>query len=117
MATTRKSRARTEEGKFQGDDPSTPTVNEAWLNANAMAEFMGGPGEAQDLARALELARSAAQRALGRPIPEEMPHTLAQGIKLLAGRLLLTHKLDDEVNPADVPLVVRYYFRLAGAQG
>ena len=26
---TRK-RARTEDGKFRGDDPSTPDVNEAW---------------------------------------------------------------------------------------
>jgi hypothetical protein len=113
---TRK-RARTTAGQFQGDDLSTPTVNEAWLTADAMAEFMGGPGDAKNLARALELARNAAQRALGAPIPEEMPHALAQGIKLLAGKLLLANQLDGEVSPAEIPLVVRYYFRLAGAQG
>jgi hypothetical protein len=116
MATTRR-RARTDEGQFQGDDPSTPVVNEAWLNAQALSEFIGVSGDEADLTRALELARNAAQRALGRPIPEEMPHALAQAIKLLAARLLLANKLDDEVNPSDIPLVVRYYLRLSGAQG
>lgn len=109
-------RARTENGQFASDDASTPTVNEAWLTPDAMAEFMGAPGKPDDLACALELARNAAQRALGAPVPEQMPHALAQGIKLLAGRLLLTGKLDAEVNPSDIPLVVRYYFKLADAQ-
>ena len=30
MATTTRKRARNETGKFRGDDPSTPDINEAW---------------------------------------------------------------------------------------
>jgi len=30
MATTTRKRARNESGKFRGDDPSTPDINEAW---------------------------------------------------------------------------------------
>lgn len=99
------------------DDPSTPAVDEAWLTPGSIAEFMGAPGNPKDLERALELARNAAQRALGQPIPEQIPFPLAQGIKLLASKLLLSNRLEDEVAPADIPLVVRYYFRLSGAQG
>jgi len=30
MATVKRKRARTEDGAFRGDDPSTPDINEAW---------------------------------------------------------------------------------------
>ncbi len=30
MATVKRKRARTEDGAFKGDDPSTPDINEAW---------------------------------------------------------------------------------------
>lgn len=117
MATTRK-RARTEEGKFQGDDPSTPEVNEAWVSADKLAEFIGFNGEKAKLDKALELATAAAKAQTGLDaLPGELPHNLAQGLKLLATRLLLTDKLDEVPAEHEIPLVVRYYFKLAADAG
>jgi len=36
--TTRRTRARTDEGKFIADDPTTPEVNEAWVEEKVAAE-------------------------------------------------------------------------------
>ena len=117
MATTRK-RARTDEGKFQGDDPATPEVNEAWVTAESLADFIGFNGDKAKLNKAIKLSTAAAESFLGRPVPAEMGHNLAQGIKMLATKLLLTDKLEEAPEEKDIPLVVRYHFKLAAdAQG
>ena len=53
MATTARKRARNETGKFRGDDPSTPDINEAWeettvatKKAPAKKADMPSPGSA-----------------------------------------------------------------------
>jgi len=38
-----KKRARTEDGKFIADDPSTPDVNEAYVSGKAPAKKRGRP--------------------------------------------------------------------------
>lgn len=120
---TRK-RARTSSGQFQGDDASTPAVNEAWVNVapdqpvtvDTLASFVGSQKPDRDrMAQALELAREAAEAFTGKPVPEQMSHPMRQGVQLLASRLLLTGQLDSPVPLDEIPLVVRYYWRLAGA--
>lgn len=114
---TRK-RAREDNGQFQGDDPSTPAVNEAWVVADAadLAAFLEleSPNDAK-LAKALELAKAAAAEFMGGPVPDKMRHELRQGIRLLAAQLLLKDALDNVVEPGAIPLVARYYFKVAGA--
>lgn len=118
---TRK-RARTEMGQFQGDDPSTPHINEAWVVADTadLAAFMAleQPDEPR-LALALTRAKEAAATVTGQPVPERMRHELRQGIRLLASQLLLKDAdLSAPVEPEAIPLVARYYFKLAArAQG
>lgn len=129
--TTRK-RARNEEGQLQGDDPTTPDVNEAWAPAAEtavaipacdaaadLATFMGvDEPDTEKLTRATNVAMAAAAEIMGRPLPDPITHELRQGVNLLASQLLLKGDLDSPVDPATVPLVARYYFRLAaGAQG
>jgi hypothetical protein len=116
MATTRK-RARTEEGQFKADDPSTPHLNEAWITTDGLAEFIGFNGDKSKLDKAIKLSASAAEAFLGKPVPAQMSHNLAQGLKLLATKLLLTDKLSDSPTEQEIPLVVRYYFRLAADAG
>jgi hypothetical protein len=114
---TRK-RARTDDGHFKGDDPSTPEINEAWVTADSLAEFIGFEGEKAKLSKAIALSRTAAEAFMGKPLPDTLSHNLAQGIKLLATKMLLADKLDETRAEQDIPLVVRYYFRLASsAQG
>lgn len=119
MAITRKTRARSKEGQFKGDDPSTPTVNEAWVTAASLAEFIGIDGNPARLEQAIDLASAAAAAELGIPsLPAVLPHPLAQAVKLLASKLLITDQLDEPPAAADLPLVVRYYLKVyAGAQG
>jgi hypothetical protein len=117
---TRK-RARTDKGQFQGDDPATPEVNEAWVESTTadLAAFMAlDQPDDPKLAQALQLARAAAAEFMGQPVPERMGHKLRMGVNLLASQLLLRNQLQGPVDPAAIPLVSRYYFRLAAsAQG
>lgn len=106
MATTRK-RART-------DDPTTPEVSNASVTADELAEFIGFNGDKVKLGKAIELASAAAKAQTGLDaLPGKLPHNLAQGLKLLATKLLLTDQLDEVPAENDIPLVVRYYFKLA----
>ena len=100
---TRK-RAKTDEGETK-------------LNADNLAEFIGFDGDSDKLSKAIELSCAAAESFTGRPVPAEMGHNLSQGIKLLATKLLLIDKLDEAPEQQDIPLVVRYYFRLAADAG
>lgn len=121
MTTPRKSRARTDKGQFQGDDPATPAVNEAWVTADSLAEFIGVDGDKARLDKAIELASAAAAAELGvSTLPGNLSHQLAQAVKLLATRLLLADDLEEPPTGDAIPLVVRYYLKLeaaAGAQG
>lgn len=116
---TRK-RARTDEGQFQADDPNTPEVNEAWVeDARSLADFMElETADGTKLGQALQLARATAAEFIGGPLPQKMTHELRMGLNLLASQLLLRNQLRGPVDPATIPLVARYYFRLAArAQG
>ncbi len=111
---TRK-RARDDEGQFEGDDPTTPQ-NEAWITTTQLSEFLGAelPGTEEQVATALQLSTAAAERFLRRPLPEQLPHNLAQGVRLLASTLLLSNRLEAVPADADIPLVVRYYWKIEG---
>lgn len=116
--TTRK-RTRTTAGQFKGDDPATPEVNEAWVTAASLAEYIGIEGDPARLDRAIHLASEAAATELGMPaLPADLSHPVAQAVKLLATKLLITDQLEITPSGNDIPLVVRYYLKVAaGAQG
>jgi hypothetical protein len=107
MATRKRARPTTDPVSEAPEQPAT---------IDTLADFVGTsqPDRAK-MAQALDLAREAAAAFTGRPVPEQMSHPLRQGVQLLASRLLLTGQLQGPVQPDDIPLVVRYYWRLAGA--
>jgi hypothetical protein len=120
MATTRK-RARTTEGQFQADDPSTPERNEAYvqdlpLNVDSLAAFMGieQPDRAR-LSTALGLASTAAEAVIGRPIGEAEPHGIRHGVHMLASQLLIKDALEVAPTGAEIPGVIRYLWKAADA--
>lgn len=120
MATTRKTRARTNNGQFQGDDPATSAVNEAWkttVAAEDLAAYIGWEGDKIKLRKAIDLSTAAIEEQLGRELPAVLPHELAQAVRLAATKLLLTDKLDQPMKAEDLPAVARYFVRLASAQG
>lgn len=118
MATTRK-RARSTAGQFKADDPSTPDVNEAWVTADSLAKFTGIDDDPARLEQAIALASTAAATQLGIPaLPGNLPHPIAQAVKLLATKLLIANQLDEPPAGEAIPLVVRYYLKVAAsAQG
>lgn len=120
MATTRKTRARTDKGQYQGDDPATPEINEAWkttVPAEDLAAYIGWEGDKIKLRKAIDLSTAAIREQLGRDLPETLPHELAQAVRLAATKLLLTDKLDEPMTAEELPAVARYFVRLASAQG
>lgn len=119
MTTTRRTRTRTESGQFQGDDPSTGEVNEAWKTAVAaedLVAYINWPGDEAKLSSAIRIASEAIRALLGGDLPERLPHELAQALRLTATKLLLTDKLDGPMAPEDVPAVARYFVQVASAQ-
>ena len=87
---------------------------QAAVSADKLAEFIGFDGDKVKLGKAMELASAAAMAQLGvDALPDELPHNIAQGIKLLATKLLLTDQLETAPAEHEIPLVVRYYFKLA----
>jgi hypothetical protein len=120
MATTRK-RARTDDGKFKGDDPVTPERNEAYvqdlpLTVDSLAAFM--EIEQPDRARlglALDLAKEAALAVTGRPVGETASHGVRHGVHMLAAQLLIKDQLEAAPQGADIPGVVRYLWKTADA--
>lgn len=117
---TRK-RARNDEGQFQADDPATPAVNEAFeheqgVSVDSLAAFVGAEQpDRERLQKALDLAKAAAATVTGSPVGDTASHPVRQGIHLLAAQLLITGQLDAEPQDEQIPLVVRYYWRLADA--
>lgn len=90
------------------------TAAQAAVSADKLAEFIGFDGDEARLTKALDLATAAAKAQLRvEALPDELPHNIAQGVKLLATKLLLTDQLADVPAEHEIPLVVRYYFKLA----
>ena len=96
-----------------------PTAEPPAITADSLAEFIGIDGDPERLQRAVSLSTAAAAAEIGMPsLPADLPHPLAQAVKLLAAKLLITDQLDEPPAAADLPLVVRYYLKVyAGAQG
>lgn len=117
---TRK-RARDDDGQFKADDPATEAVNEAFeieqdLNVDSLAAFIGDDKpDRKRLDRALARAREAAETFIGEPVGDTAPHAIRQGVHLLAAQLLITDQLDAAPSEESIPLLVRYYWRLADA--
>lgn len=120
MATTRK-RARTDEGKFMGDDPATPERNEAYvqdmpLSVDSLAAFMEiEQPDRKRLGLALELAKEAALAVIGRPVGDTAPHAIRHGVHMLASQLLIKDQLEAAPQGAEIPGVVRYLWKTADA--
>jgi hypothetical protein len=120
MATTRK-RARTDEGKFQADDPATPERNEAYvqdfpLSVDSLAAFMEiEQPDRERLGRALDLAKEAALAVTGQTVGKTAAHGIRHGIHMLASQLLIKDQLDAAPQDAEIPGVVRYLWKTANA--
>jgi hypothetical protein len=86
------------------------------LTAAQLAEFLGGEldGAKEQIDQALKLSIAAAERFTGRPVPNQMPHNLAHGIRLLAASLLLRNRLEEPVADSDIPMLARYHWKLEG---
>lgn len=89
------------------------------ITAEQLSEFIGIDADPDRLSKAIELASAAAAAELGVPqLPGNLSHPLAQAVKLLATQLLLLDQLDKTPTGDAIPLVVRYYLKVAaGAQG
>ena len=124
MATTRtRKRARNDDGEFKPDDPATPAVNEAYepavpalpLNVASLAAFMEVEHpDHERLGKALELAAAAAAATIGRPLLVAEPHAIRHGVHMLAAELLLKDALAAVPDAAEIPAVVRAFWKQAG---
>jgi hypothetical protein len=102
MATTRK-RAQ----------PSEPTQG---VTVDSLAEFIGDQQPDRDrLEQALTIAKDAAFNFTGIAVGDTAPHPIRQGILMLAAKLLITNQLEESPATDTIPLVVRYFWRAAGA--
>lgn len=117
---TRK-RARNADGEFLGDDPATPQ-NEAFVDQDpdlavsvgSLAGFMEiEQPDAERLARALELSKTAAAAFIGRPVRDAEPHGIRHGIHMLAAQLLIKNMLATAPEGVEIPGVVRYLWQTA----
>ena len=98
-------------------EPSVAAAPDQPATVDTLAQFVGTAAPDRDkMAKALDLARDAAAAFTGQPVPEQLSHPLRQGVQLLASQLLITEKLSSPVQPEDIPLVVRYYWRVASAR-
>lgn len=89
------------------------------VTTDSLAEFIGFDGDKVRLGKAIELSCSAVATELGmEQLPGNLSHPIAQAVKLLATKLLLTDALEEPPTGDAIPLVVRYYLKVAaGAQG
>jgi|688.fasta_scaffold1056576_2 hypothetical protein len=100
------------------DPAPAPAAEPPAVSAASLAEFIGIDGDPHRLEQAIALASAAAAAELEVPaLPAELSHPLAQAVKLLASKLLITDQLEHPPAAADLPLVVRYYLKVARAQG
>ena len=88
------------------------------VSINSLAEFIGDQQPDRDrLKQALTLAKNAALNFTGIAVGDTAPHPIRQGIFMLAAKLLITNQLAESPAIDTIPLVVRYYFRLAADAG
>lgn len=89
------------------------------VTADNLADFIGFDGDKVRLGKAIDMASAAVATELGlEQLPGNLSHPQAQAVKLLATRLLLTDELEEVPTGDAIPLVVRYYLKVAaGAQG
>jgi hypothetical protein len=81
-----------------------------------LAEFIGDQQPDRDrLEQALTIAKDAAFNFTGIAVGDTAPHPIRQGILMLAAKLLITKQLDESPATDTIPLVVRYFWRAAGA--
>lgn len=116
---TRK-RARDDDGQFKADDPAT-AINEAFeveqeLSVDSLAAFIADEKpDRQRLEQALALAKEAALAFTGEAVADTAPHAIRHGVHLLAAQLLITNQLETAPAEVNIPLVVRYFWRLSDA--
>ena len=86
------------------------------VSINSLAEFIGDQQPDRDrLEKALTLAKDAALNFTGTAVGDTAPHPIRQGIFMLAAKLLITNQLEESPATDTIPLVVRYFWRAAGA--
>lgn len=86
------------------------------ISVDSLAAFIGDDQPDRDrLEQALARAREAAESFTGAQVADTATHAIRQGIHLLAAQLLITDQLDAAPAEDSIPLVVRYYWRLANA--
>lgn len=108
MATTRKAKAA----------PAAAVTPDQAISVDSLAAFMAVEHpDREAMSKALDLAKEAAERLGGIPVPDVASNNLRQSIHLLASKLLISQQLDAPVPANEVPLVVRYYWKLANAGG
>lgn len=88
------------------------------VTVDSLAAFIGDQQPDRDrLEQALTLAKDAALNFTGIAVGDTAPHPIRQGIFMLAAKLLITNQLEESPATDTIPLVVRYYFRLAADAG
>lgn len=108
MATTRKAKAK----------PAEPAAPDQSISVDSLAAFMAvEQPDREAMSKALDRAKEAAASLAGIAVPDVASNTLRQSIHLLASKLLISQQLDEPVQAHEVPLVVRYYWKLANAGG
>lgn len=86
------------------------------ISVDSLAAFIADEKpDRKRLEQALNLAKEAAEAFTGEAVADTASHAIRQGIHLLAAQLLITDQLDAPPTEASIPLVVRYYWRLADA--
>ena len=86
------------------------------VTVDSLAAFIGDQQPDRDrLEQALTLAKDAALNFTGVAVADTAPHPIRQGIFMLAAKLLITNQLEESPATDAIPLVVRYFWRAAGA--
>ncbi|MEO1003551.1 MAG: hypothetical protein AAFX65_10635 [Cyanobacteria bacterium J06638_7] len=112
--TTRRRRARVEEGRYRADDPSTPDVNEAWEELSPKpsfdAEAFLGLSGREACEQALALAIRTVGESYGRQLPADptfLPLTQRAAVRSLAQALVRSGA--PGTLPPVLPAVVRLF--------
>lgn len=111
--TTRR-RARTTEGRYQGDDPGTPLVDEAWVMeddppARARKPDPAPPAPAGN--PSYDLAVAAMEHMLGFRLPAVLPPGHDMTLRHLAQQLEVRELLHLPPGEVAIPRVIQHYWR------
>jgi hypothetical protein len=99
--------------------PTASKTAQPGVTLDSMVQFLGlnQDKDHDTLRKAVDLATAAAAAHIGQELPEELPHPIAQGVRLLATKLLITGALEGPVEAKDIPLLVRAFWTPADAAG